>query len=509
MSTITALKNHCTASPATEMALLGCCMMHPEAYHEAAAIIAGRPVFHETKLSKLWQVVSSWYTAHPDTRPDGAYFWDQLEDTSLPSDCVACACLPVSVGFHTRELLRLWKLRRSRDLAATLARAVDCGDTETVEAVRRDIAALDADTDVNTGLVLTDVAAADEVPVPLFDNGIPPAGFGLVIGADGAGKGFLLADVLLSCALGRAVSIPTLSRRGAPLRVLYLSYEDIASILRWRMDRITAAAGMDCQVWRAAQQEGRLSFLCEPEPLYVQSGHDIPKPTEALTRLRQHIVANKTDIVVIDPLSACAVLQNENDNSALNVVACSLRAMAADTGCAVLLVHHTSKAGRLVAGDHQAARGGSALGGAARWCLSLTQSQDDRFLLNASVSKNSYGKRVYDIALSRDPETGVLKEISGEEIGKAKDALLESVIRFVADHPSLELNPNAVRLNCSDAAKKLIESTGEKPKAVFEAIQRAVKCGALVLEERPRANRSGTYEVLTVPCYDDEDGIPF
>lgn len=493
------------SSPETEQAVLGACLMHPAAYHTAASIIGDKPVFHEKQLAEIWRILCDWYQEHPNTRPDRAWFISQTGCdglASITSECVNNSCLSPNIPYHCNELLKFWRLRRSRDLAGTLVRAVDCGNTETVEAVLRDIGELNNDTESTTGLHLSSVVDAPEVPVPLFSNGIPRAGFGLLVGGDGTGKGFLLADLLLSCATGRQVSIPTLSRCGDPLRTLYLSYEDATYILKWRLNRICEGAGMDVSVWCDAARVGRLSFLCEPEPLYIQRGSDAPQGTNMLARLRQHIIHNHLDLVVIDPLSACAILQNENDNSAINVVACSLRAMAAETDCAMLLVHHTSKAGRHISGDHQAARGGSALGGAARWVLSLAEDASNSNLLDTSVSKNSYGRRVYGIMLSRDPDTGVLREMTGQEIGKAKDRLLDNVVRFVKDHPILELNPNAVKNRKSEGAKKLIEAVDAKPKEVYEAIMRAVKSGALATEERERPNRTGTYEVLVLPFSD-------
>ena len=81
--------------------------------------------------------------------------------------------------------------------------------------------------------------------------------------------------------------------------------------------------------------------------------------------------------------------------------------------------------------------------------------------------------------------------------------------RRSADHPSLEINPNAVKRRNSDAAKKLIDSVDSKPKDVYEAIVRAVKSGALELEERKKANGTGTYEVLISSYGDDDQEVPF
>ena len=266
-------------SPESEMAVLGCCQLHPEAYHEAVNIIGNRNVFCEKSHSAIWGVLQRWYADH-NTQPDDAWFISQLIDhdgaATVASECINAGCLTPNLSHYCIELLKLWRQRQNSNLAATLARCADAGDHESMEAVLHDLNECNTVSD-NNALQLTDVANAPEVPAPLFSNGIPPAGFGLLIGADGAGKGFLLADMLLSCATGKPVSIHSLSRHGKPLRTLYLSYEDGAPILKWRMDKICQGAGMYAGVWCNAQRDGCLSFLCEPEPLYIQSGNNVPQ----------------------------------------------------------------------------------------------------------------------------------------------------------------------------------------------------------------------------------------
>jgi hypothetical protein len=136
----------------------------------------------------------------------------------------------------------------------------------------------------------------------------------------------------------------------------------------------------------------------------------------------------------------------------------------------------------------------------------LTADADTKSL-TAAVAKNSYGRRVYDIALERN-EHGVLREMSGNEIGRQKDALVDAVVGYIADHPG-EVNPNAVKFRNSTAAQEMLDVLGVKPKAACDAIQRAVKRGELTLDERQKPNRTGTYEVLVLADFGEDDEVPF
>ena len=109
-------------SPQTEKAVLGCCQLHPGAYHTAAAMIGDRPVFFEPKLARIWSVLADWYAGH-ECRPDGAYIVGTLgTDVTLAAECVSVSALTPNLPYYCNELLRLWRLRRSRDLAAILPR---------------------------------------------------------------------------------------------------------------------------------------------------------------------------------------------------------------------------------------------------------------------------------------------------------------------------------------------------------------------------------------------------
>lgn len=351
------------------------------------------------------------------------------------------------------------------------------------------------------------VGEAPAVPEPLFQYGPAPGGFGLIVGADGVGKGWLTLDIMLGCALARPMNVPTFACRGLPLRVRYLCYEDEPRVLRWRLDRVCEAAGIDAAAWRDAEAAGTLRIAADLAPLFVQGAHDAPRPTDMFRSLAKSLERDPADLCIIDPLAAATVLQSENDNSALNAVAVSLRDLARNTGCAVLLTHHTSKANRDAA-DHHASRGGSALTGAARWVLRLIQHGGDRSRLVAGIPKNSYGRGLGEITLER-LDKGVLRELNGTYLGKQKEALVEGVVRFVNENPEIEINPKAVRRNCSPGAKALITYLDTSPKAASEAVERALDEERVQLGQRLRSGSRRAYQVLEPWQEDSEEEIPF
>ena len=293
---------------------------------------------------------------------------------------------------------------------------------------------------------------------------------------------------------------------GAALRVRYLCYEDEPRV-RWRLDRVCEAAGIDATAWRDAEAAGTLRIAADLAPLFVQGAHDAPRPTDMFRSLAKSLERDPADLCIIDPLAAATVLQSENDNSALNAVAVSLRDLARNTGCAVLLTHHTSKANRDAA-DHHASRGGSALTGAARWVLRLIQNGGDRSRLVAGIPKNSYGRGLGEITLER-LDKGVLRELNGTYLGKQKEALVEGVVRFVNENPEIEINPKAVRRNCSPGAKALITYLDTSPKAASEAVERALDEERVQLEERRRPDNRKKYQVLAPWVEDDLEQVPF
>lgn len=341
---------------------------------------------------------------------------------------------------------------------------------------------------------MVSVANAPDLPAPLFLNGPPPGGFGLIIGSDGIGKGWLTLDLLLGCMLARPMNVPRFRRDAATLRVMYLSYEDDTCVLRGRLDAVCAAAGVEAALWRDAEADGRFRTLTDLGPLFTQYGCNPPVATDTFRGLEAALRREQTELCVIDPLAAAMAVQNENDNCTLNGVAIALRRLAAETGCAILVTHHTSKAQR-EAEEHHAARGGSALTGAARWVLRVIQNGADSARLTVNIPKNNYGPALPAVHLERT-RSGPLREINEEQVRTFRENLLQNVVRIVRENPDTEINPNGIRNNCSPGARLLCAKTRAGSRHVADAVQQAIAAGLLTVEQRRRKGNGRIYSVL-------------
>jgi len=94
--------------------------------------------------------------------------------------------------------------------------------------------------------------------------------------------------------------------------------------------------------------------------------------TAAFEQIEAIIETHRPDLAIFDPL---VELHNaeENDNTAVRAVIAQFRALAAKHKIAVVLVHHSKKGVSDKAGDVDTMRGASAIAGAARIVLTVTQ----------------------------------------------------------------------------------------------------------------------------------------
>jgi RecA-family ATPase len=117
--------------------------------------------------------------------------------------------------------------------------------------------------------------------------------------------------------------------------------------------------------------------------------------------LHKELEALRPALVVLDPLAVFGAGEVETDNGAAGDFMAALNGLATATGSAVLLVHHTTKAGRK-AGDASAVnvRGSSALTDNARWVAELRTDDDDALTL--SITKNNYAAAVDPVRLTGD-----------------------------------------------------------------------------------------------------------
>ncbi|WP_233252590.1 helicase RepA family protein [Maritimibacter sp. 55A14] len=167
----------------------------------------------------------------------------------------------------------------------------------------------------------------------------------LTVAPGGVGKSSMLVVEAMAMATGR----PLLGDKPhMPLRVWYWNGEDP----REEIERRLAGAAIHYGI----------SPADIGDRLMVDSGRDIPinLATESRTgvvidrwksdALIDAIKATRVDVLVIDPFVTSHSVP-ENDTTAMNAVVSELRSIADATGCAIDLVHHTSKAGAMNAGE--------------------------------------------------------------------------------------------------------------------------------------------------------------
>jgi hypothetical protein len=195
---------------------------------------------------------------------------------------------------------------------------------------------------------------------------IAPGDVGAIIGAPGTGKSQLAPYLAYAVAQGR----PVFGLRTKQGRVLYLAAEDMTG-MRQRVHAL------------------RLDRGDAPESGLVDCS-DMRNDMAARADLIDTVTANKYALVVLDTVSAAFAGMDENDSAGMGDVVALARAIA-DTGAAVVLVHHIAKNG------DGTPRGHSVLNGTLDMCLSLAGLTDDK-IVRGKLSKNRNGPCDLDIA---------------------------------------------------------------------------------------------------------------
>jgi AAA domain len=156
----------------------------------------------------------------------------------------------------------------------------------------------------------------------------------------GVGKSSLSIVEVLAMATGKALLGVQPSR---PIRVLLINLEDNRNTMNKRIAAAMKLHGLkredvgDCLVV-IAKREYRLKITTQ-----TRIGVIVPDET-AINGLINYIVANKIDMVSIDPLRMSHRV-NENDNIAIGGVIECYDQIAETADCAIHLWHHTRKSG--------------------------------------------------------------------------------------------------------------------------------------------------------------------
>lgn len=302
-------------------------------------------------------------------------------------------------------------------------------------------------------LTIVSCAQAPDPPDPLFTNGPRPGELSLLLSESGKGKSFVLLALSVSYVTGRAF-ISSLRPHGAG-RVLYLSYEDGACYLRNRLDGIDPHGG-----WREAEERGDLLIVEAPAPIFETVNRSVALTRTGGEALENTIQHYRPDLVILDPLSGVAVLDDENGNAALHAVADGLARMAKRHNCAIILAHHASK-GRADMATQSMARGGSSLACRARliWTLTDPEKVEANGFVLLSTVKSTHGPMPAPILLQR----GVRGNFTEADYNDAQEVHTDRLARLMAEQLGKnEANWSARDINREAPAKHFREALKTK-----------------------------------------------
>lgn len=259
---------------------------------------------------------------------------------------------------------------------------------------------------------------------------LPEAGIAAAFGPSGSGKSFLVLDLLAAVAAGR----PWFGCRVKPAPVLYVALEGEAGIAQ-RIQAHQAKHGPLAPGFR---------FLLQPL--------DIRKPADRADLARAaHAAGCIGGVLVLDTLNRAAPGADENDSAAMGEIIAATKALQAELGGLVLLVHHTGKDAA------RGLRGHSSLHAALDAAIEVSRT-DDRREWRTSKSKDG----------SDDDAQAFRLEVI--EIGEDEDG--EPVTSCVVQPEE----------SAADAVRRVLPPKSGNQKTILEALKEVLKTNG---ERRP------------------------
>ena len=203
--------------------------------------------------------------------------------------------------------------------------------------------------------------------------GLPRGDVGMIAAPGGTGKTRLGLQLAIAVALGTAWPWPSPPRPAG--RVLYLAGEETEATLLDRLRAIATGTRRSTAEMDLLGERLDLHALgCFPEAT-LALGPGLGPLGEALLEL----APGTYRLVVLDPLATFAGIDAENDNATATRLVKYLRAIAATSEAAVLVLHHVAKAAILAHQTHLAvaARGAVGLTDGVCWQAQLTRLSEE------------------------------------------------------------------------------------------------------------------------------------
>ena len=215
-----------------------------------------------------------------------------------------------------------------------------------------------------------DLRTATITPPQFVVGAILPRGHVIILGGHGGGGKTTLAATI---AAHVAPGTPWAGLDVVQGRVLFVTLEDPAELVRWRLRAICDAYGLDA--FAVARSlvifDGTESDACALACEVFANGRTTVEPTASMRQLRD--AANGADLIVIDNASD-AFDGNENDRRQVRTFVRALAKIGRDNNAAVLLLAHIDKAAARYGSQGNSYSGSTAWHNSARSRLALVDS---------------------------------------------------------------------------------------------------------------------------------------
>ena len=301
----------------------------------------------------------------------------------------------------------------------------------------------------------------------LIDQVIGAGDIGTLYGQPGSGKTFLVVDLIFAACIGRQWAMRfEVARR---LQVAYCAGEGVSGLPA----RFAAAA----EFYGVSDLPTFTFFDATPQFFDTGSAESIGRFVLEWKERQAAGSAGQLDLLVIDTLHSASVGADENSAQDMGQVLSLAKMATKELGCAVLLVHHSNKAGT---GE----RGSSALRGAMDVMIEVKQVAG-KYAMGCEKLKDGqkWKEQTFDlIAVGGSESVRVWWDEPGDlpsSTGKHSAALLAELQK----RPGVKFN-----------AKQLAEIVDAKQAATINALNRMVEKGqikrALMDESKAPSNRN-------------------
>lgn len=266
---------------------------------------------------------------------------------------------------------------------------------------------------------------------------IMEASFNVVFGPSGSGKSFLTTDLVSHIALGKDWSDFKI-REQRP--VIYVCAEAGNSYGK-RAEAVRMKLGISDSIPHAD-----FPIAASKKPIDLTDKKAIAKLVKKVKKMKR-ITNREKGVCVIDTLATAFGGGNENNSQDMNTVINNLKEFIAETGWAVILVHHSGKDESMGPRGHSALHGAvdteikivyKKKGAAEERSMYVTKSREDEAnitrkfnLRTVKVGENKYGDdiRTCQIVDERDEDFDIT-----EITDKANLGYFPRVVKFVTEH---------------------------------------------------------------------------